>query len=61
MKCPGNKSTCKVRKIGASNETFALPPTPIRILYQCELCGYFVKYVDKNAVSGFSSEPFDIG
>lgn len=52
MKCPRNTSACKVKKIKASKEKFGSPPSPVRILYECELCGYFVLYVDKNALSG---------
>ncbi len=60
MKCPGNTSACKVKKVQASKETFASPPTSVRILYQCQFHGYFVKYVDKNALSGFSDKPIKI-
>lgn len=44
MKCPGNTAACRVKKIRSSKETFGSPRTPIRILYQCDFHGYFVKY-----------------
>jgi hypothetical protein len=60
MKCPRNTVACKVKKIKSSKEKFGSPPGPIRVLYECELCGYFVVYFDRNALSGFASEPIDI-
>lgn len=61
MKCPSNTVACKVKKVKSSTEKFGSPPGPIRVLYECELCGYFVHFVDMNALSNFSAEPIDIG
>lgn len=57
MKCPGNTSECKVEKVKDSKETIGSPPTAARVLYKCKFHGYFVKYLDKNALSGFSEKP----
>lgn len=60
MKCPGNTSACKVKKIRDGKEKFGSPPAPARTVYQCEFHGYFIKYNDKNALSSFSSEEPEI-
>ena len=53
MKCPENTVHCKVRKVRDSKSKFGKPRTPVITLYRCEFHGYFKKFNDKNAVSGF--------